>query len=169
MTIYSAIADSDVDPESPGTTNLFTRLRDNPLAIQEDDATAPDNAYATLAGTITSQGALATLNTVSASEIDAGAVGAQTAALSLYDIGSYVFARSALTTTTAPGATIAGTNLHPAGVTYADSSGNPVELTSTSAIGSGTWRCMGYAFGATTGGGGSTVNEYSATLWLRVS
>jgi hypothetical protein len=169
MTTYTAIGPSDLDPEKPLTTTIAKRLRDNPLAIQENDASAPDVAYATVAATITSQGALATLDSVSASEIDAGAVGAETAALSLYDIGSYVFARSALTTTTAPGATIAGTNLHPAGVTYADSSGNPVELTSTTAIGSGTWRCMGYAFGDSTGGGGSTVNEYSATLWLRIS
>lgn len=41
MTIYTAIPDSDIDPESPGTTTLFTRLRDNPLAIREGDATAP--------------------------------------------------------------------------------------------------------------------------------
>lgn len=48
MTSYAAIADSDVDPESPGNTTLFTRLRDNPLAIQENDATAPDVVGASL-------------------------------------------------------------------------------------------------------------------------
>lgn len=42
MTTYSAIADSDIDPESPITTGLMTKLRDNPLAIQQNDATAPD-------------------------------------------------------------------------------------------------------------------------------
>lgn len=41
MTSYTAITDPDVDPESPGNTTLFTRLRDNPLAIAEGDATAP--------------------------------------------------------------------------------------------------------------------------------
>lgn len=41
MTTYTAIPDSDIDPESPGTTTLFTRLRDNPIAIAEGDATAP--------------------------------------------------------------------------------------------------------------------------------
>lgn len=41
MTIHSDIPDSDVDPESPGTATLFTRLRDNPLAIAEGDPTAP--------------------------------------------------------------------------------------------------------------------------------
>ena len=166
MTTYTAIADSDLDPESPGTTTLFSRLRDNPLAIQENDASAPNVAQAL---TIASQGALATKDTVSAADIDAGAVATKTAALSLYSVGSYIFARSDLTTTTAPGATISGTNLHPAGITTADSTGDPTELTSTSAIGSGTWRCMGYAFGNTTSGGGTTINEKSATLWLRVS
>lgn len=41
MTTYSTIADSEIDPESPGTTTLFTKLRDNPLSIAEGDATAP--------------------------------------------------------------------------------------------------------------------------------
>jgi len=42
MTAYSAIADSEIDPESPGTASLFTKLRNNPLAIAEGDATAPE-------------------------------------------------------------------------------------------------------------------------------
>ena len=60
----------------------MTKNRDNPLAIQENDASAPTIAYATtagsttIAGSITGQGALATLNTVSSSEIDADSVGA---------------------------------------------------------------------------------------------
>ena len=41
MTVYAEIADSDIDPESPITTTLMTRMRNNPLAIQEEDATAP--------------------------------------------------------------------------------------------------------------------------------
>jgi len=41
MTIYTAIADSEIDPESPGTTTLFTKLRDNPIAITEKAAGAP--------------------------------------------------------------------------------------------------------------------------------
>jgi hypothetical protein len=96
MTTYTAIPDSDIDPESPGTTTVFVRLRNNPLAIQENDPSAPDVVYAisagtsaacsgnsatatnattaaacsgnsataTTAGTISGQGALATLNSV---------------------------------------------------------------------------------------------------------
>ena len=41
MTTYSAIPDSDIDPESPGTTGLFTLLRDNPIAMFEKAAGAP--------------------------------------------------------------------------------------------------------------------------------
>jgi len=72
MTAYSTIADSEIDPESPGTTTLFGKLRNNPLAIQENDATAPEVVYATTAGTVTGQGALAILSSVSHSEISFG-------------------------------------------------------------------------------------------------
>jgi hypothetical protein len=41
MTAYSSIAAGEIDPESPVTTTLVQRLRDNPLAIAEGDATAP--------------------------------------------------------------------------------------------------------------------------------
>lgn len=41
MTVYSTIADSEIDPESPGTTTLFTKLRNNPIAITEKAAGAP--------------------------------------------------------------------------------------------------------------------------------
>jgi hypothetical protein len=71
MTTYTAISDSDLDPEKPLTTTIAKRLRDNPLAIQEDDASAPNVAFATVAGTITSQGALATLDEVGISELKA--------------------------------------------------------------------------------------------------
>ena len=40
MTTYAVILDSEIDPESPMTTSLWFRTRDNPLAIFEGDATA---------------------------------------------------------------------------------------------------------------------------------
>jgi hypothetical protein len=70
MTTYTTISDSDLDPEKPLTTTIAKRLRDNPLAIQEDDSSAPNVAFATVAGTITSQGALATLDEVGISELN---------------------------------------------------------------------------------------------------
>jgi len=41
MVAYTEIPDTDVDPESPLTTTLFTRLRDNPKAIAEGSSGAP--------------------------------------------------------------------------------------------------------------------------------
>jgi hypothetical protein len=42
MTVFNPIANSDIDPESPITTNLMSYLRDNPLAVAEGDPSAPD-------------------------------------------------------------------------------------------------------------------------------
>ncbi len=50
MTTYTAIANSEIAVGAPVTNNLMTKMRDNPLAIQENDASAPTVAYATTAG-----------------------------------------------------------------------------------------------------------------------
>lgn len=42
MTTYTAITDTDTGFEKPITISLMRRLRDNPLAIQQGDATAPN-------------------------------------------------------------------------------------------------------------------------------
>ena len=52
MTAYSAIANSEIAVGAPITNTLMTKVRDNPLAIQEDDATAPNVAFAVLAGSV---------------------------------------------------------------------------------------------------------------------
>ncbi|MBC7282578.1 hypothetical protein [Hoeflea sp.] len=41
MTTYTAITDTETGFEKPVTISLIRRLRDNPLAIQQGDATAP--------------------------------------------------------------------------------------------------------------------------------
>lgn len=41
MTAYTAIADSEIDVDSPITESLMTRLRNNPIAITEGSAGAP--------------------------------------------------------------------------------------------------------------------------------
>ncbi len=46
---YTAIPDGDVDAESPGTTTLITLLRDNPIAITQGDAGAPNIIAAAIA------------------------------------------------------------------------------------------------------------------------
>lgn len=41
MTTFTTLTSSDLDPDSPITTNLANAWYGNPLAIAEDDATAP--------------------------------------------------------------------------------------------------------------------------------
>jgi len=41
VTTYTAIPDSDIDPDSPITTSLMTLVRDNPIAITEGASGAP--------------------------------------------------------------------------------------------------------------------------------
>lgn len=41
MAAYTTIADSEIDPESPFTTTLATKYRDNPIAITEGASGAP--------------------------------------------------------------------------------------------------------------------------------
>ena len=41
MTTYTTIPDSDIDPESPITSTLITRLRDNAIAIKENASGSP--------------------------------------------------------------------------------------------------------------------------------
>lgn len=46
MPSYATIANSEIDPESPITTGLMTKLRDNLLAVITADATAPSISMA---------------------------------------------------------------------------------------------------------------------------
>ena len=115
MTTYTTIADADIDPESPGTTTLFTRLRDNPIAITEGASGAPNvdpiNAMA-----------------------HQGAVGA---------IGTYAFLRrTTLSGAITQGSTYAGSGLDYAGV-YSTASGNSARFAWTTTSPAGTWRAMG--------------------------
>jgi len=49
MTTYSTIADSEIDPESPYTTGLATKMRNNPIAITEGSSGAPKIQTAAMA------------------------------------------------------------------------------------------------------------------------
>ena len=74
MTAYTAIADADIDPESPITTTLVTRLRDNPIAISEGTSPAPSIQTAAYASGSVDAAAIGT-GEVGQSEIGAAAVG----------------------------------------------------------------------------------------------
>ena len=51
MTTYTTIANSEIDQESPVTQTLMTALRDNPIAITEGSAGAPQIQTAAIANT----------------------------------------------------------------------------------------------------------------------
>lgn len=87
----------------------------------------------------------------SAGSVSASAVASATAGIGAGAVGSYVFGRAGVHI--AFGATLAGSSIHAAGITYA---GN---LCTGSTL-SGTWRCLGATDDGGTGG---------ATLWLRIA
>lgn len=60
MTTYTAIANADIDADSPITTSLMTLLRDNPIAITEGASGAPTIATAAIAASAVSQSKLKT-------------------------------------------------------------------------------------------------------------
>lgn len=114
MTTYSAIASGDIDPESPLTTTLLTKLRDNPIAIAEGASGAP---------------------TMTTAAMPVDEINGSLAGLTLGDVGSYAFlGSSAFNVSFTEGATYAGSSLRYAGVhSGAAISGTP----------SGTWRALG--------------------------
>ncbi len=53
MATYNAIIDTQLDPDSPLTSNLAFQFRDNPLAIAQADSSVPDSLLPTvLLGTV---------------------------------------------------------------------------------------------------------------------
>lgn len=55
MTTYTAIANAEIDAESPITTTLMTLLRDNPIAVSEGSAGAPKIQTAALDQTVSTE------------------------------------------------------------------------------------------------------------------
>lgn len=97
MTAYVAIADSEIDPESPYTTTLATKMRDNPIAITEGSSGAPK---------------IDPINAMA----HGGAVGA---------VGTYAFCVQTAGTTVSTGGTIAGSSLAYTHVNNTTGSGVP--------------------------------------------
>ena len=170
MTTYTAIADADIDPESPGNTTLFTRLRDNPIAAFEKAAGAPvlANDYITnamIATNAVNADSIAA-NAVGTSEIASGVVASEYSATAVGAVGSLAFLVNAIADPPShnPGDTFAGSSLDYAGV-YADPpySGVAAYGASVATSPSGTWRCMGYDASQ------SGVTKRGATLLMRIS
>lgn len=158
MAEYDPILDSEIDPESPITSTLMSRMRDNPEAIAE----GASGATRVQAEGIAENAVLSRI----ATDTTAGA------------IGTYAFAW--LNSTSMPpsfGATVSGGSLRPAGfttfdsvsvfdtVTYFSSSSTIYASSGLNApVFSGTWMCMGEATQQVDDSG-----NYPHTLWLRIA
>lgn len=145
MTTYTTIPDSDIDPESPGTTTLFTRLRDNPIAITEGAIGAPQIVNAAI-----------TNGTIGAEKLQAGTdeatwVLGRTSAASVGSLGTYAFLKSTFSGTLGQGGTLAGSALTYAITPIGAGAINP----------SGTWMLMGHHL--------NTDSSPWASVWLRIA
>jgi len=122
MTTYTDIPNADIDQNSPVKVALMTALRDNALAIQEGDASAPS------------------LLDGIAAKVAAGAV------------GSYAFLAKLTDPAAVHGTAVAGSLLFYAGaLSDVDITGVDFDFVSTSSP-SGTWLCLGYSRKAASGG-----------------
>ncbi|QDP55383.1 MAG: hypothetical protein Tp176DCM1853251_67 [Prokaryotic dsDNA virus sp.] len=147
MTTYTPHADALFDVGKPILGSTHLEARDNLIAVTEGDATAPK------------------IN---------GAI----AALTPGDVGTHVLAVVDFTVdgVIAFGASVAGSNLTPAGIRFSARDANLLGgysftlqdgLSNTyTAPGSlsGTWSCLGYAYAEDDGG----ATDYSATLFVRI-
>ena len=139
MTDWTTIADTQLDPKAPVTSELMTAMRDNPIAIAEGASGAPRIEASAFASSYYTAGG----------------------------IGTYCFARSTAGST-AFGNTVAGSWLRPISAPYGGSGvfGNAPTFPDGAAQ-TGTWRAMGQYTSAVSDGESSTMR--GATLWLRIS
>lgn len=70
MTAYVDIADSEIDPESPYTTTLATKNRDNPIAITEGSSGAPKIQLAAIDSGVLSRELVSTATASASATID---------------------------------------------------------------------------------------------------
>lgn len=118
MATYTAITDTETGFEKPVTISLMRRLRDNPLAIQEGDATAP------------------TIYTGIAAKHIGGAIGS-----------THMLSMEAGPATIVAGNTYAGSTLRFSGLN-SDTTPSAAGIYNSGAVPAGTWKALGSAFGA---------------------
>lgn len=118
MTTFMTVTDTETGHQKPLTISLVRRLRDNALAIQEGDATAPS-----------------LLIGIAAKAMAGG-------------VGTYAFCATIGTGAVTAGTTYAGSGLKFSGVFSSSVSPFPADIANTGAAPSGTWRAMGTASGA---------------------
>jgi hypothetical protein len=149
MSTYTAIADAEINVDSPVTQILLTKYRENMLAIQQGDATAP--------------------------RIQAAAI--DSAQLTAYIVAALVAIPSGGVAYSGPmtedvenaparviGDTLAGSNLKPISLRRASASVSAgINFLATSAAASGTWK-LRTDYSATT-----SNNDYPVATWIRIS
>ena len=120
MATYTAITDTETGFEKPVTISLMRRLRDNPIAVQEGDATAP------------------TIYTGIAAKHVGGSIGA-----------THMLSSQSGPTTIVAGNTYAGSILRFSGVGSASvTSPFTAEIYDAGPVPAGTWKALGSAAGA---------------------
>jgi len=148
VTDYTILSNTAVGVGGLPSGATVTALRDNPLAIAEGTAGAPRVLDAALDATVTTAGTDWVLNRT------AGAIAGA--------VGTYAFMeRTGNNAAIDIGETIAGSNIRYAGVDRTSS--QAMDISSSSTVPSGTWRCMGYIAGL----GESTAER--ASLFLRIA
>lgn len=157
MATYTAIPDSELDPDSPVRSINGFQLRDNPIAITEGASGAPR------------------IDSDAAIDWGGGGVGttpgrdwvlARTAAASVGTVGTYAMLLSTTNETNntilAAGSTKAGSTLRYANAASLNTAGVITDVSGTPA---GTWRLMG----AITDTDGTSNYANAASLWLRIT
>lgn len=158
MTDYNAITDNEIEPEKPVTTSLMTRLRDNPIAITEGAAGAPQIQTAAIANSAVTTAKIAN-TAVTAAKLATGNnerdwVLARIAAASAGAVGTYgLFNDGSAVSSRDPGETTAGSNLRWTNVNGA--------VGAVAQSPSGTWRLVGLSFAGDAGD--------RTSLWFRIS
>ena len=147
MATWTTIPDSSLEPGKPIRSIDTLALRDNPVAIAEGAAGAP--------------------------RVNLPAIVAALASVPVGSIGSYAFLGDTTSTTTAVGATKAGSSLRYSGAVKLSPWNTSTSIAATQTMTGqsvntapdGTWRAMGYAKGGVI----SDTSVYPATLWLRIA
>ena len=151
MSTYTAIADAEIDQDSPVTQILLTKYRENMLAIQQGDATAPKIQVVALDS--------AQLTAAIIAAIVGIAPGSAGYSSTMIEKGLNKAARSA-------GDTLAGSNLTPISFRSGASSnlGDNIELLDAGgSTAAGTWK-LGADYN-----GNSAENDNPIAKWTRIS
>jgi len=170
MADWTSIPDATFDPDRPVLGSTHLAIVKNFEALAEGASGAPR----VLTPAINDAAVTAIKLAAGSNEVDW--VAARTASISNGAVGSYLFlGETSNSTTTAYGATRAGSALRPAGIvgsaSFVNTSSGASQYAGQNTALAGTWRCMGVSRANQIGetSGGDPLFGFGATLWLRIS